>query len=306
LSFFLEALPFLFLGVIVSGGLSLAIARYQLAAKFPRNRFFGAALGSSLGLLVPVGQYGNIPVARRFLLQGVPMPVAISFLLAAPTIDPFVFLLTWKAFPDRPAIVFLRFLFAWIIAFVVGYLLSFYPDRSSKILPSSVLRAGSFLPASLPPSQSSESIVEETPPIALETNKRRSFLLFLEIVAHEWQEFASLLILGCAIAAVVGVFVSQASLFALATTPAEQILIMMLLGFVGSPSAFSNAFAISFSNDTILPGAAIAFLSIGSLVELKTLFLLLSTFSFKFTIYLLILSLQLIFFLTLFLDFYIS
>lgn len=63
---------------------------------------------------------------------------------------------------------------------------------------------------------------------------------------------------------------------------------------------------LSFSNETILPGAAIAFLLVASLVELKTLVLLLSTFFANFTIYLSILSLQLIFFLTLLLDVYIS
>jgi uncharacterized protein len=258
-------------------------------------------------LLVPVGQYGNIAVARRFLLQGVPMPVAIAFLLAAPTVNPFVLLLTWKAFSDRPEIVFWRLLFAWIIAFVVGYLLSFYPDRSSKILPSSLVRSGSFLQTeSSQSSEISENIVEEPPPIAREINKRRAIALFLESVAREWQELGSLLVFGCAISAVVGVLLSQASLLALATSPARQILVMMLWGFVGSLSAFNNAFSVNFSDDRILPGAAIAFLLVGSLVELKTLFLLLSTFSFKFTIYLLILSVQLIFFLTLFLDFYIS
>jgi uncharacterized membrane protein YraQ (UPF0718 family) len=305
-SFFIEALPFLFLGIILSGSFLILADRYQLASKFPRNRLFAAAVGSSLGLLVPVGQYGNIPVARRMLLQGVPFPVAIAFLLAAPTINPFVLLLTWKAFRDRPEIVFWRFLFAWIVAFVVSYLLSFYRDRPPKILPTSLLRTGSFLPAkSLQSAELSESLAEDSPS-ALESSKKRAVALFLESVASEWQELGSLLILGCAIAAFVGVFVSPTLLFDWATSPARQILVMMLLGFVGSVSAFNNAFSVSFLDDTILPGAAIAFLLVGSFVELKTLVLFLSTFSAKFTIYLLVLSVQLIFLLTLFLDFYIS
>ncbi|NES90903.1 MAG: permease, partial [Okeania sp. SIO2B9] len=41
-----------------------------------------------LRVVLPVCECGNVPVARRLLLQGVPVSVAIGFLLAAPTVNP--------------------------------------------------------------------------------------------------------------------------------------------------------------------------------------------------------------------------
>jgi hypothetical protein len=316
LSLFLEAFPFLLLGIFVSSWLLAFADGHRLAAKFPRSRILGAIVGGCLGLLVPVAQYGNIPVTRRLLLQGIPIPVAISFLVAAPTINPIVLWITWKALPEQPAMIFFRVLFAWIMAVVIACIFSTYRDKSPSDEEtddiksrSPLLRSGTFL---LPPLQSEPLDRVETldyrQQAATTTKKSRKLAanFFVENAVRELLELGSFLVLGCAIASVCQVFFPQEALLNWAKSPATQILVMLVLGAVLSVGSTADAFFISFLTGTFLRGSLLAFLLFSSIVDLKAIPLLLSTFRPKIVLYLLILAGLLTFLLTLFLDFYVS
>lgn len=79
LSLLVEAIPFLLLGVLVSGLLLLFVDEQRLIDRLPRHPLLGALAGSVFGFLFPVCECGNVPVARRLLMQGVSAPVAIGF-----------------------------------------------------------------------------------------------------------------------------------------------------------------------------------------------------------------------------------
>ena len=136
LSLLVEAMPFLLLGVFLSSLLLLFVDESKLVEKMPRNPLLGALFGSMIGFLFPVCECGNVPVARRLLMQGVPTPVAIGFLLAAPTINPIVIWSTWTAFRDQPEIVVLRVVFSLAIATIIGFIFSFQPDLVPFLQPS--------------------------------------------------------------------------------------------------------------------------------------------------------------------------
>lgn len=80
MSLLVEAFPFLLIGVFFSSALLFFINERRLARLMPKNPFLGAITGSLFGFLFPACECGNVPVARRLLLQGVPSPVAIGFL----------------------------------------------------------------------------------------------------------------------------------------------------------------------------------------------------------------------------------
>ena len=106
----LIAVPFLLIGIVSSSILLVFIDEHQLVNKLPRTRILAVIIGSSLGFLLPVGQYGNLPIVRRLLLQGVSIPLCISFLIASPTVNPFVISNSWQLLGDHPTLVFLRIL----------------------------------------------------------------------------------------------------------------------------------------------------------------------------------------------------
>jgi uncharacterized membrane protein YraQ (UPF0718 family) len=56
--------------------------------------------------------------------KGVPPYLAITFLLAAPVLNPIVFFSTWAAFRDAPEVIIWRMVFAFIVAYAVGLIFS--------------------------------------------------------------------------------------------------------------------------------------------------------------------------------------
>jgi len=138
LSLLVEAIPFLLLGVLLSGLLLFFVDERKLAALIPKNPLLGALAGSLIGFLFPVCECGNVPVARRLLMQGLPSSVAVGFLLAAPTINPIVIWSTWTAFRDQPEIVVLRVLFSLASATIVAWVFSFQADLRPLLQPSMV------------------------------------------------------------------------------------------------------------------------------------------------------------------------
>lgn len=155
------------------------VNKQRLAAIFPRNRLLGAIVGSAIGLILPVGQYGTIPVARRFLLEGVPPGVVFSFLTAAPTLNIVTLWLTWQTF-TYSSIFFYRSLSVWLMAIFIGTLFSFYrekPRTDSEIpLESSLVLSGSFLPEEKPPVNPCKESAVLFMSIKLEIGKLGQFL----------------------------------------------------------------------------------------------------------------------------------
>ena len=330
ISLWIEALPFLLLGIIVSSGLFVFVDKRQLVAYLPRNAILGALVGSCLGLVLPVFQYGNVPVARRLLLQGVPVSVAISFLLAAPTINPIVIWLTWKAFPEHLNLVFLRIILTLIIAVVIGCIFSTYRKRQAKEveadssvssenigdsayktrdnnLHSGLLKSGTFFLTKNNGQtlQRSGNLIYGYKTVS--TSKQslaKQLSLWLDNTCRELVELGLILLVGCAIAAIIQVIIPQVQVLNLGKTSASAIVALMLLAIIISLGSTTDALFVSTLTSQFNIGSLLVFMLLGSIIDLKQLSLLLSTFRFKAVIYLLILTCQLTFMLTLFIDFY--
>ena len=124
LGLLVEAIPLLSFVVMLSSALLVFSDEKKLIAYLPRHPFLGAIAGSVLGFLFPVCECGNVPVARRFLMQGLPPSIAVAFLLAAPTINPIVIWSTWVAFRDQPGMVVARVVCSLIITIIISWVFS--------------------------------------------------------------------------------------------------------------------------------------------------------------------------------------
>ncbi|MCY7272952.1 MAG: permease [Phormidesmis sp. CAN_BIN44] len=323
LSLLVEAIPFLLLGVLFSGLLQFFVDERRLLAILPKNPLLGAFTGSCIGFLFPVCECGNVPVARRLLMQGAPVSVAIGFLLAAPTINPIVFWATWTAFRDQPEIVFLRVGFSLAIATIIGFIFSVQTDLRPLLQPGvasaitmrnqsadstpSLLQSGTyFLGQSAKPLITDPSELQAA--MMATVSKPMSFRLrlLLENTVQEMRELGAVLILGSAIAALVQVFVPRDLILSLGQSPITSILAMMLLaGVVSICSTVDSFFALSFAS-TFTSGSLVAFLVFGPMIDLKGVGLMLSIFKPRAIFYLFALAAQLTFVLTLFINLYIS
>ncbi len=317
ISLLLTSLPFLLLGILVSSCILVFVDANQLITKFPRNPILGAILGSALGVILPVSQYGNIPVTRRLLIKGTPVPVAMSFLMASATLNPITIWFTWRAFPGHTSMVLYQLLFSWLMAIAVALIFSAYKESPvindgetvSTHLRSSLLLSGSFFCFS----QDEESLhrvgnlVYEYKSL---TNEQKPLLVSLVLLGENFfQETLELmpgLIIGCAIATCLQMLFPQSFFLNLVRLPVIQILGMMGLGFILSLGSVFNGSFLSGLIPLFPPGSLLSFLWFSSIIDLKSLCLLLCIFRPKFVIYLTILIAELTFLGALIFNFYIS
>ena len=315
LSLLVEAMPFLLLGVVLSSSLLFLISEKQLIAKLPKNPLLGSLVGSCIGFLFPVCECGNVPVARRLLLSRVPPSVAISFLLAAPTINPIVIWSTWIAFGDRPNIVIFRVLFSAAIATIVGCVFSIQPDSrallqtsfAKRLQPivnpqpdsiSPLLQSGTFLLEQGKSIRFDDSLSVDTK-LARVKNLQSKWQLFFANLLAEFSELGGMLVFGSAIAATIQVFVPREIILSLGQDTITSILAMMLLAAVVSIcSTVDSFFALSFAA-TFTSGSLLAFLVFGPTIDIKSVGLMASIFKPKIIIYIFTLVAQLTFIFTL-------
>ncbi len=110
----LEAVPFLVLGILFSAAMSVFIPDGFLQRIFPRNIFAGIAFGIVGGFFLPVCDCASVPVYRTLVKKGIPFPAAAAFLTAAPVVNPVVMLSTWYAYNGNLRIVISRTLLGMI------------------------------------------------------------------------------------------------------------------------------------------------------------------------------------------------
>jgi uncharacterized membrane protein YraQ (UPF0718 family) len=320
LSLIVEALPFLLMGVLFSSALMLFINEGRLISLLPRNPVLGALAGSVMGFLFPVCECGNVPVARRLLMQGIPTPVAVGFLLAAPTANPVAIWATWTAFRDRPEIVVLRVLAALAIAMIVACVFAAQKDLRPFLNPSlarsmlrtreltgiermaqerGLLTSGTYWPGVSQgrPLETSlatmQSLIVDRSRETLPAADR--WRLFIDNVVRELRELGGVLVIGSAIAAVVQVAVPREVVLGLGQGPVSSIITMMTLAAVISIcSTVDSFFALSFSG-AFTTGSVLSFLVFGPIIDLKAIGLLLSIFQPRAVLYMFLLAAQLAF-----------
>jgi uncharacterized membrane protein YraQ (UPF0718 family) len=121
LSLTLQALPFLVLGVVISATVSALIPAHWFARALPRTDYLAVPVAGAAGMLLPGCECSSVPVAGRLVSRGVPAAAALTFLLAAPAINPIVLVSTAVAFPGQPQMVLGRLIASFITAVLVGF-----------------------------------------------------------------------------------------------------------------------------------------------------------------------------------------
>jgi uncharacterized membrane protein YraQ (UPF0718 family) len=266
----LEAIPFLLLGVAIAGFARWLVPQNAWVQRLPKNPVLAPITGALMGFALPACECGNVPVARRLLASGAPMGTAFGFLFAAPVLNPIVLASTWAAFPDQPWLLLARPLGAFVIAVLLSLLLVQLPEtqllehallserRMSQPLSTVGLleRSGGLV---------GDPIQELTP--TQSTRLRASEVL--EQSSREFLDLLALLVLGCLIAALVQTWLPRSWLLAVGGAPTGSILALMLLAVVLSVCSSVDAFlALGFAAQ-VTPGALLAFLLLGPVVDLK-------------------------------------
>ncbi|MGM1018590.1 MAG: permease [Actinomycetota bacterium] len=256
LSVLIEALPFVMLGVLLSIVVQVWLPPDVIQRWLPQRAWARRAVLSLLGMLIPVCECGNVPFARGLMMRGIAPAEALTFLIAAPIVNPIVILTTHAAFGWDGGILIARLVGGYLIANLIGWIYSRHPS-----------------PDALLTSQFTATCER----IALEpgTPMRRSLTQFL----IELRAVMPALVIGSALAGAVQVLVPRDVLLAVGSNPVLSIVAMMALAMTVAICSNVDAFlALSFAS-TFSSGAIIAFLLVGPLVDVKMLALLRTTFT---------------------------
>ncbi len=129
LSILLEALPFVLIGTIVSSLIEIFVSREWLTEHLPKRSWFAFLVAGLAGIIFPICECAIVPVMRRLIKKGMPVGVAVTFMLATPTINPVVLLSTRFAFLNNFYFPLLRGVFGYLTAIAVGLLITFLSDK---------------------------------------------------------------------------------------------------------------------------------------------------------------------------------
>ena len=97
-SVIIESLPFIVLGIVLSVLVQVWIPESWLLRILPRNPWGRRAVISLFGMFLPVCECGNVPLARGLVRRGFTVPESMTFLIAAPTLNPVTIITTHQAF----------------------------------------------------------------------------------------------------------------------------------------------------------------------------------------------------------------
>lgn len=241
---FVQALPFLALGVVISGLIATYVSPERLARWLPRRTGAAIVTAGLGGAVLPGCECGAVPVARRLFGDGPAEPrqgaAALTFMLAAPAINPVVLVSTAVAFPGDPEMVGARFVASLLTAVVMGAVWSRWGRIGwiTRRLPMSPHRGGS------------------------------KWVVFSEAARHDFLQAASYLVIGAAAAAALNVLMPPAVYEHLAARLLLGVLTMAALAFVLALCSEADAFvAASLTMLPLLP--RLVFLVVGPAVDVK-------------------------------------
>lgn len=278
LGIFIEAVPFLLLGTLVSGVIDSFLTPDDITRFVPRNRFLATIAGAFLGFAFPVCECGVVPVVRRLFHKGLPMWVGVTFLLAAPVMNPVVLVSTYVAFGFGPVLVG-RFLGTLAVAIGVGLVFAL----GAK--PQDVLQPRAMLPVMGGSDEALPQAVTNRKPLLLGLRDA------LRNAGDEFFEMGRYLVIGSLLAAGMQTLVSQDVLLALGRGPVISVLVMEALAFLLSVCSTVDAFLALAFVGTFTTGSIIAFLTFGPMVDIKSTLMFMGVFKRRTVLYLILLPL---------------
>ena len=256
LSVVLEGVPFIFMGVVLSGLIDVFLPPRVLARILPRNPAAGILLGGALGAVLPMCECGIVVVIRRLLQKGLPLSSAMAYMLAAPVVNPIVAFSTYAAFRGQGPLemmlcrVALSFTVAVVMATIVHFL------RRSTVLREDLVAGPELGPDD---HHDHRSAGEKTAAAVRAATKD-----FLDVTVF--------FVLGAAVATLFNTSVNQQVIMPLAEDRILAVGSMMALASLLSLCSTSDAFVAA--TFTAFPSASkLAFLVFGPVVDLKLIFI---------------------------------
>ncbi|MGW0120791.1 permease [Streptomyces sp. NPDC003327] len=236
-----QGVPFLLLGTVVSAAIGAFVPARVFSKALPRNPVLAVPVAGAAGVVLPGCECASVPVAGSLMRRGVAPAAALTFLLAAPAVNPVVLVSTAIAFPGSPEMVVARFGASLVTAVVMGWLW---------------IRFGREEWLRLPRGQAEQAAGASR------------LVAFRRGLQHDFLHAGGFLVVGAMAAATFNVLVPPAVLEVFSDSPWLGVLVAAVLAVLLSVCSEADAFvAASFTGFS--PTARLAFMVVGPMVDLK-------------------------------------
>ena len=211
----------------------------------------------------------SVVVIRRLIRKGLPLPCAITYMMAAPIVSPVVALSTYVAFRGQNPLemTLLRMILGFLIAAGIGMLVRDIPP--DKLLQPDMLevlpiRRRTGLSMAVAGDDAAQDLAGEGLSGKLFRTVQSATADFLDVTFF--------FVIGAAIASTFNTAVNQSLLIPVATNPALSVVAMMVLAFALALCSSTNAF-IAVSFQMFPPSAKLAFMLFGPVFDTKLFFM---------------------------------
>ncbi|HAS74552.1 MAG TPA: permease [Clostridiales bacterium UBA8960] len=296
ISILLEAMPFVLIGAFVSSLIQIFVSEAFIVKIMPKNRVLGLIAASLMGFVFPVCECAIVPIMRRLVKKGVPIHVAITFMLAVPIANPVVLLSTYYAFSGSFMFVFLRGFLGILGAITIGHFAGRLAGDVSPLKEEAVdVACGCGLEHDhnhehdhVHVHGSNVQIISELLPI---NAKKSKFVLAKEkatqVIGHtagEFYDVGKFLIIGAILSSVMQVFIPRNAVLAIGEGSLPSIIVMMTMAFVLSLCSEADAFIARTFMGQFTTGSIVGFLIFGPMIDIKNTIMLSSVVKPKFLI----------------------
>ncbi len=278
LSILLEALPFIMIGTLVSSIIQIFISEETLAKIIPKNKLIGLLCAGSIGLIFPVCDCAIVPIVIRLIKKGMPLYIAITFMLSVPIINPVVLSSTYYAFSNNMNIVLLRGGLGILAAMIIGSLIGI-SENTKYILKQEKENKEN--------NHHHDCECGHTHHHDHPKEEHNLYLIIFDIIEHtsmEIHDVGRFLILGAFLSAVMQSFIPRSYILTVGHNNVYSILVMILLAFILAVCSETDAFIAKTFLGQFTSGSIIAFLLFGPMIDIKNTLMLSSTFKFSFII----------------------
>jgi uncharacterized membrane protein YraQ (UPF0718 family) len=286
LSIILEALPFILLGVIVSSLLQIFVSEQTITRIIPKNPFLAILFACLIGIIFPVCECGMIPIVRRLIKKGMPVYVAVVFILIGPILNPIVYAATYMAFRSRPEIAYSRMALAFVVASIIGLIIYRFVKGNVLRVTADILHSEQHTLHETAHTHTNEAEHKHSNAHDHEHGHNHSNKLFslLGHASDEFFEMGKYLMFGSLVTAIIQTFVARESLVTIGHDGLGSHVFMMGFAFILSLCSTSDAFVASSFINTFTTGSLLTFLVFGPMLDFKGLLMLLSVFKTKFVL----------------------
>jgi uncharacterized membrane protein YraQ (UPF0718 family) len=247
-----QALPFLVLGVTLSGMIAALVSPTFIERIVPHNRYLAVPAAGVAGFALPGCECGSVPIAGRLVASGTPPAAALTFLLAAPAINPVVLVGTAVAFPNDHRVMIARLLASFLAAVTIGW----WWLRWKGDAPLDEVHA--------------------------HDHGASRWGRFADSAAHDFVHAGGYLVVGAAVAASLQLVVPRTALDSVAGNEIASVLTMAVLAVLLSICSEADAFVAAGLPQFSLT-SRLVFLVVGPVIDLKLIAMQRGVFGARFT-----------------------